>query len=187
MSGMSTAALLSFGLSAAGTAVGFAGQLQQQQAQQKTAAAAAAQAVYQAQVARQNQEVMDRRADDALQQGRIAEETSRRLTSQRIGAQTARLAAQGTDLEGSPIDILGDTAGAGEADALALRAKAAREAYDYQVAGVGYGNTGVLETNRALNSTSSPSYLGAGASLLSSASTLADKWRNFQLNQGGRV
>jgi len=184
MSGMSTAALISLGLSAAGTAVGFAGQLQQQQAQQKTAAAAAAQAVYQAQVARQNQEVMNRRADDALQQGRIAEETSRRLTSRRIGAQTARLAAQGTDLEGSPTDILGDTAGAGEADALSVRAKAAREAYDYQLAGVGYGNTGILETARALNAVNSPTNLGAGASLLSGASTLAEKWRNFQLNNG---
>jgi len=184
MSGMSTATLLSLGLSAVGTAAGFAGQLQQQQAQQKAAASAAAQAVYQAQVARQNRDLMNRRADEALQQGRIAEESSRRLTSQRIGAQTARLVAQGTDLEGSPTDLLGDTAAAGEADALALRAKAAREAYDYQVAGVGYGNTGVLETTRALNSTSSPNYLGAGASLLSGASTLAEKWRNFQPNRG---
>jgi len=184
MSGMSTAAIISFGLSAAGTAAGFAGQLQQQQARQQAAAAAAAQAVYQSQVARQNQELMKRRADDALQQGRTAEENSRRLTGQRIGAQTARLVAQGTDLEGSPTDILGDTAAAGEVDALALRAKAAREAYDYEVRGIGYGNAGVLETTRVLNSIDSPTYLGAGASLLSQASTLAEKWRNFQLNSG---
>ena len=128
MSGMSTATILSLGLSAAGTAVGFAGQLQQQQTKQQAVAATAAQAVYQSQVARQNEEVMKRRADEALRQGRAAEENSRRLTNQRIGAQTARLAAQGTDLEGSPADILGDTAAAGEVDSLALRAKAAREA-----------------------------------------------------------
>jgi len=180
MSGMSTAAIISLGLSAAGTAAGFAGQLQQQQAQQQASAAAAAQAVYQSQVARQNQELMKRRADDALQQGRTAEENSRRLTGQRIGAQTARLAAQGTDLEGSPTDILGDTAAAGEFDALTLRANAAREAYGHQVAAVGYGNTGVLESIRGLNATDSPNYLGAGASLLSGASTLAERWRNFQ-------
>ena len=182
MSGMSTAAIISLGLSAAGTAAGFAGQLQQQQARQQAAAAAAAQAVYQSQVALQNQELMKRRADDALQRGRTAEENSRRLTQQRLGAQTAGLVAQGTDLEGSPTDILGDTAAAGEVDALTLRANAAREAYSHQVAAVGYGNTEVLETTRALNAAESPSYLGAGASLLLGASTLADKWRRFQMN-----
>lgn len=182
MSGMSTATILSLGLSAAGTAAGFAGQLQQQQTKkQQAVAATAAQAVYQSQVARQNEEVMKRRADEAFRQGRAAEENSRRLTNQRIGTQTARLAAQGTDLEGSPADILGDTAAAGEVDSLALRAKAAREAYDYQVAAVGYGNTGVLETTRALNTTYTPDYLGAGGSLLSAASTLADKWRRLQM------
>ncbi len=180
MSGMSTATILSLGLSAAGTAAGFASQIQQQQARQQAGFAAAAQAIYQAQVARQNQDLMTRRAEEALQQGRLAEENSRRLTSQRIGAQTARLAGQGTDLEGSPTDILGDTAAAGEVEALTVRAKAAREAYDYQVAAVGYGNTGVLETARAQNALERPSYLGAGASLLSGASMLADKWRNFQ-------
>lgn len=185
MSGMSTATILSFGLSAAGTAAGFVSQVQQQQARQQAASAASAQAVYQAQVARQNQDLMTRRAADALQQGRLAEENSRRLTSQRIGTQTARLAGQGTDLEGSPVDILGDTAAAGEVDALALRAKAAREAYDYQVAAIGYGNTGILESTRALNATENSSYLGAGASLLAGASMLADKWRNFQ--NGGRA
>jgi len=183
MSGMSTATILSLGLSAAGTVAGFAGQLQQEQARRRATEAAAAQAVYQSQVAGQNQEIMKRRADEALQQGRAAEENSRRLTSQRIGAQTARLAAQGTDLEGSPADILGDTASAGEVDALALRAKAARDAYDYQVAAVGYGSAGVLETTRALNTTYVPNYLGAGSSLLLGASSLADRWRNFQVSR----
>ncbi|WP_422016092.1 hypothetical protein [Reyranella sp.] len=181
---MSTAAIISLGLSAASTAAGIAGQLQQQQARQQADAAAGAQAVYQSQVAFQNQELMKRRADDAFQQGRTAAESSRRRTQQRVGAQTARLVAQGTDLEGSPTDILGDTAAVGEVDALTLRAGAAREAYGHQVAAVGYGNTGFLETARALNTTHSPNYLGAGASLLSGASTLAERWRNFQQNNG---
>lgn len=180
MSGMSTATILSLGLSAAGTAVGFAGQLQQQQARQQAAAAAAAQAVYQSGVAHQNEEVLKRRANEALQRGRAEGEKSRQLTSYRIGTQTSRLAAQGTDLEGSPVDILGDTAAAGEVDALALRAKAAREAYDFQVGAVGYTNTGLLEATRGLNATYNPDYLGVGASLLSGASSLADRWRSFQ-------
>lgn len=171
-------------LSATGTVAGAIGQLGQQNAQAQAASVNSAQAIYQSQIARQNQALMEQRADEVLRRGRIVEESSRRLAEQRIGAQTARLAGQGTDLEGSPADILGDAAAAGEVDALTLRAKAMHEAYDYQVAGVGYGNTGALETNRAFNSTYSPNYLGAGASLLSSASMLAEKWWNFQRNDG---
>lgn len=167
-------------LSAAGTVAGVVGQIGQQNAQAQAASVAAAQAVYQSQVARQNQALMEQRARDALQRGEVAEENSRRLTRQRIGAQTARLAAQGVDLEGSPTEILGDTAAAGEADALTVRANAARDAYGYRVAGVGYETAGVLETTKALNSGYSANALGIGASLLSSASTLADKWRNFR-------
>jgi hypothetical protein len=102
----------------------------------------------------------------------------------RIGRQQAALAAQGTDLEGSPTDILGDTAAAGEVEALALRAQAVRRAYEHHIAGVGYGQSGILLSSRALNSTFQPNYLGAGASLLSSASTLAERWRNFQSVSG---
>lgn len=171
-------------LSAAGTVAGLAGQIGRQNAQAQSASANAAQAIYQSQIARQNQALMEQRARDALQRGQIAEENSRRLTRQRIGAQIARLAAQGVDLEGSPTEILGDTVAAGEVDALTSRANAARDAYGYRAAGVGYETAGVLETNKALNSNYSPNSLGIGASLLSSASALAEKWRNFQWNDG---
>lgn len=171
-------------LTALSTVMGVVGQVGQQNAQAQAASANAAQARYQAQVAAQNQALMEQKAADATQRGRLAEENRRRLTAQQIGQQQAGLAAQGTDLEGSPIDILGDTAAAGEVEALAVRSQAARQAYEYRAAGVGYGNSGVLESSRALNSTYQPNYLGAGASLLSGASTLAEKWRNFQLNSG---
>lgn len=171
-------------LTALSTIMGVVGQVGQQNAQAQAASANAAQARYQAQVAAQNQALMERQATDATQRGQVAEENRRRLTVQQIGRQQAGLAAQGTDLEGSPTDILGDTAAAGELEALTLRSRGAREAYEHRIAGVGYGNSGILEGNRALNSTYQPNYLGAGASLLSSASTLADKWQNFQLSSG---
>lgn len=172
---------ISLALTLASTAVSFAGQMGQQQAQQQAASAAQAQAVYQSQVARQNEELMRRQAADATQRGQVAEENRRRLTAQQIGQQTAGLAGQGTDLEGSPTDILSDTAAAGELAALTIRADAEREAYGHQVQGLGYGSTAALESTRALNSTYAPNYLGAGASLLSGASTLADRWRRFQM------
>jgi len=180
-----TLAAISLGVGAVGTGLSFVGQMSQQQAQQQAASAAQAHAVYQSQVARQNQALADRQAADALQRGQVAEENRRRATVLQIGQQTAGLAAQGTDLEGSPTDILGDTAAAGELDAQTIKANAAREAYGYKVQGLGFGNTAILESTRAANSVYTPNYLGAGGSLLAGASTLADRWRRFQMPTGG--
>lgn len=173
MSGVATAMAL------AGTAMSVMGQIQQQQAQAQAASAAQARAIYQSQVARQNQELADRQAADATQRGQVAEQNRRGLMQQQIGQQTAGLAGQGTDLEGSPTDILGDTAAAGEFDAQTIRANAAREAYGYTVQGLSYGNQSVLESARAANLVYAPNYLGAGASLLAGASALAEKWKPF--------
>lgn len=123
-------------LTALSTVMSVVGQIGQQNAQAQAASVNAAQARYQAQVAAQNQELMRRQAADATQRGQVAEESRRHLTAQQIGRQQAVLAAQGTDLEGSPTGILGDTAAAGEMDALTARAAAAREAYEHQVASV---------------------------------------------------
>lgn len=177
-----TLAAVSIGATAISTGMGVMGQISQQNAQAQAASAAQAQAVYQSQVARQNEELMRRQAADATQRGQVAEENRRRLTAQQLGQQTAALAGQGTDLEGSPTDILGDTRAAGELDAQTIRANAAREAYGYQVQGLGYGSTATLEATRAANSTYTPNYLGAGASLLAGASSLGEKWWRFQQN-----
>ncbi len=178
-----TLSAISLGMGAVGTGLSFMGQMGQQQAQQQAASAGQAQAIYQAQVARQNQELANRQAADALQRGQVAEQSRRYQTRQQIGQQTAAFAAQGTDLEGSPLDILGDTAAAGELDAITIRSNAAREAYGYQVQGLGYGNQSILESTRAANSVYTPNYLGAGASLLGGVSTLGEKWSRFQADQ----
>lgn len=154
-------------LAAVGTAVTVKGQMDQQ-------AAAGAQANYMAQMDRQRRAVADQQAGDAVQRGEVAVQRQRDLTGQRIGTQTAALLGQGTDLEGSPTDILGDTKRAGELDALTIRSNAAREAWGYQVQGAGFG------ANANLNDSFRPSYLGAGASLLAGAGSLADKWSRFQ-------
>lgn len=43
------------------------------------------------------------------------------------------MASWGSDLEGSPFDLLGDTAAQGEQDALATRYQAAREAWNQRI------------------------------------------------------
>lgn len=176
MSGVTTATVIAaagLAASVAGTGFGFMSQMNAQ-------AAAGAQQNYLAQQDRQRQMLAQQQAADATQRGEVAVQKQRNLTAQRIGTQQATLAAQGTDLAGSPTDILGDTARAGEQDALTVRSNAAREAWGYQVQGAGYG------ADASLRSSFQPSYLGAGSSLLMGASSLSDKWTKFmQTNPGG--
>ncbi len=174
--------IASLALTAISTGVGFIGQMQQQQAQAQAASINQANLNYQAQVQRNNQAMADRQAQDAIQRGRVEEDKRRMLTQQQIGQQQARLAGQGTDLEGSPTDILGDTAATGELDALTIRSNAAREAWGYRVQATNYGADAALKTSSAANSSYSPNYMGAGASLLAGASNLGEKWWRFQQN-----
>lgn len=164
--------IASLALATVGTAATVKGQMDAQ-------AAAGAQAGYMAQVQRNNAEIARRQAAMVREQGQIDADKQRQITSQRLGTQTAALAAQGTDLSGSPTDILGDTAKAGELDAQTIKSNAAKQAWGYEA-----GATGAA-ANAGLYGSFQPSYLGAGASLLGGASTLADKWSKFQWPGGG--
>ncbi len=57
---------------------------------------------------------------------------------------------------------------------MTTRNNAAREAWGYQVQGAGYG------ADASLRDSWSPSYIGAGTSLLMGSSSIADKWKKFQ-------
>jgi len=75
------------------------------------------------------------KAKEAEQAGEADVDKARQKAAQRLGQQQARFAAQGTDLLGSPLDLLGDTAAAGEEDALSLRYQSMRDAWDNRVRG----------------------------------------------------
>ncbi|MDP1748262.1 MAG: hypothetical protein Q8L22_02300 [Reyranella sp.] len=124
-----TAALM-MGVSGAQTILGAQQQAQQAAAQQSLRAY---QASYQTAVARNAAQVSEYNAQDAERRGAVEEGRQRRKTSLLLGTQQARLAAQGSDLEGSPLDILGDTAALGEEEALATRYQAAREAWAQRI------------------------------------------------------
>lgn len=121
------------GASVAQTVLGVAQQTQQAQqvaAQQSSRAwQAAYQTAFQTAQARNAAAVSEYNAQDAERRGAVEEERQRRKTSLLLGTQQARFAAQGSDLEGSPLDLLGDTAAFGEQDALSIRYQAAREAW----------------------------------------------------------
>jgi len=88
---------------------------------------------YQSQQAQRAAEAAEYQAQDALHRGEVAEEDQRRKSASLLGREQARLAAQGTDLLGSPVDILGDLAAQGEDDALTLRYDATRAAWEHRV------------------------------------------------------
>ena len=72
----------------------------------------------------------EQRARLAEHEGAANVDAARQKTAQQLGAAQARLAAQGSDLLGSPIDVLGDISAAGEEDALSLRYRSMRTAWE---------------------------------------------------------
>jgi len=72
----------------------------------------------------------EQRARLAEQEGAAAVGRAQAKTAQQLGSAQARLAAQGSDLQGSPLDVIGDIAAAGEEDALSLRYQAMRTAWE---------------------------------------------------------
>ncbi len=168
-----TIAIASLGASVLGTAVGAYGQYQAGQAQ-------AGQARYQAQVAENNRVISEQQARDAEMRGQLAENERRRQTGALIGRQRTALAANGVLVDdGSALDITSDTAALGEVDALTLRANAAREAYGYRAQGNNFGAEAGLQRARA-SSAATAGAVGAGATLLSGAGTVADRWTTYR-------
>jgi len=140
-----------------------------QQAQQAQTQQAALN--YQAQAARNAAQAAEYQAEDALARGEIAEEDQRRRTASLLGQHQARFAAQGSDLLGSPIDMLGDLAAQGEDDALTLRYDATRAAWEDRIrASQRYGDAGYHATAAG---NVNPGF-GIARSLLGGASTLGN-------------
>lgn len=75
------------------------------------------------------------KAQRAEQAGEADADAARQKAGQRLGQLQARLAAQGTDLSGSPLDLLGDVAAAGRGDALSRCCDGPRNAWENRVRG----------------------------------------------------
>ena len=114
--------------SAASTGLGILQQTQRAGAQRADLGWLAAQQRYEADAA-------EARAWQAEQQGEVEADKARQKAALQAGRSRARFAAQGTDLSGSPFDLLGDIAASGEEDALSLRYEAMRNAWEHRVQG----------------------------------------------------
>lgn len=144
--------------------------------------AAAASARYNAQVSEMNAKIMDQNARDALERGKLEEQQKRMEIAALTGRQRAAMAANGVDLSfGSPLDTIVDTAMLGELDALTIRSNAAREAYDYKVAGANNRADAVLSRANA-SSAKTGGYLSAFGTVLGGSSEIG-KYRSAR-NRG---
>jgi hypothetical protein len=134
----------------------------------------AGQANYRAQVARNNQQIAQWNAERALQEGQVQEDLQRQKTQQAIGSRRAALASQGGDIDtGSPVDIIGDTARAGEFNARTIRNNGQANAWKYLLdANADAGQANLYDSRAAniwLNADNSllgASYRPGGKSLL---------------------
>lgn len=136
---------------------------------------------YQAAVNRNNAQVAEWQAQDALSRGAKAEQAQRLKVAQLKSAQRAGFAARGVALdEGSPLAILQDTDYMGELDALTIRDNAAKEAWGHRVQGANASGDASMLASRA----GSESPGGAAFNtLLTGAGAVASSWYKPRRNQ----
>lgn len=133
---------------------------------------------YQAQMARNNAQLAEWQAQDAVTRGASAEGNQRLKVASFKSSQRASMAARGIALdEGSPLDILVTTDVMGEADALTVRDNASREAWALREQGKGYtANAGLLQ----MRGNSESPLMAAGSTLLTGAASVASQWYNYK-------
>jgi len=159
---------LSTGLSTVGGVLGAVGTYQQGMFQSKIA-------TYNAQLAEQGKEA-------ALTAGSNAESIKRMQTGKLVGEEAAAQAAGGVDVGGGSAEqVRNATKVSGEMDALNIRYNAARSAYGYQQEAF----SDLLQAQSARQSAVSGLVGGifkAGSSFISGASSLTDKWLQYQMS-----
>lgn len=88
---------------------------------------------YESSIYETNARIADLQAQDAIKRGDKAAAENDRRTKVLLGAQRARMAAQGIDIEsGSALDVQEDTAAYGAEDSLTIKNNAWREAWGYK-------------------------------------------------------
>lgn len=124
-----------------------------------TAVSAISQASQASNAAKYNAQVAEQNAQIARQQGAAAAEAQARQAKQQLGKMQANYAASGVDVgQGSPLDVLADSAAQAELDNLNTR-------YNYDLRARGFDNTSNLERSNASNAMSSGYLNAAGGAL----------------------
>lgn len=149
------------------------GQMQQSKSQQ-------AQYRAEAKIAKQNQDIANAQAADAVKRGGEADIELRRKYASTRGKQVAAIASNGVALdEGSALSVLQDTDMFEQIDSGRVRDNARREEWGYQVQGVNYANSAAMSRAAASNVGSAAPW-AVGGTLLSGAGDVSDKWIRYK-------
>jgi len=133
---------------------------------------------YNAQVAKNNQIIANQNASIALQQGQQQEENKRIQTGEMLGAITSGEAASGVNPnEGSALNVRSSAAETGEIDAETIRYNAGITARNLQYQGAMYGSQAQRDTSEGM--------YGAMSSILGGASSVSNKWMQYQMFGAG--
>lgn len=173
--GVATAAAATPWLAYAGlgmTALSGLGSVWQMTQQQR---AMADNANYQAMVGRNRAMLADWQARDAIARGEAAAEIKGMEGDQKMGTAIAALAAQGTDMSGSPASIIGDISAANKLDKLTIKSNAEREAYGFKVAAAESGSEAGFAAARA-QALSDAAPFSIATSIIGTAGSVATKW-----------
>lgn len=168
--GVETLAIASIVSTVVGTGLSAVGQVQQSQAQN-------ASFKYQAAVARNNQIIANRMAEDARKRGELEANIQRQKSRQLQGAQRAALASSGVLVDqDTAADVVADTAALGELDALTIRSNAEREALGFEAQGMNFASEAGLAQSKI---DPSGGLIRAGSTLLTGLGSVASKWHGF--------
>lgn len=150
---------------------------------QQQGKAAKGQADYQSAVARNNQIIANRKADDARERGKIDAANNDLRTKQRISQSTVTGAATGQVVDqDSNLEITSDTAALGKLDSLRIINNSEREAHGFEVQGVNFESEARLSDFKGKNAVAAANTKAAG-SLVSGVGSVAGKW--YQFDQDG--
>ena len=154
------------------TGIGVVGSIRQARAQSE-------QMEYQADVARQNQQLAEQQASAERRQGYENMVTQRQETAKLIGRQRAAAGASGAVVDvGSNLDLQADTAAQGEIDAINTYNQALDRAYNYDVQAVNYGNQAAAYDASA-SSTKKAGYINAFGTAIGGLATMGSTWAKF--------
>lgn len=122
-----------------------------------------------AKTAAENKQLANFQANDALLRGTVEEARYRRMIAQIVGGQRAAFGARNVAVEGTALDLLGDTAQIGEEDVQTIRNNAAREAWGYRTQASEASRWGANQRRNARGS--------AAGTLLTSGAGAYGSWR----------
>ena len=170
--------IASMAATAVSTGLGVVSSLQQSKAQQ-------AQAEYQADVARQNQELAEQQASAERKAGYENMIAKRQETARLIGRQRAAAGASGAAVDvGSNLDLQADTASRGEIDAISLYNQGLDRGYNSEIQAWNYGSQAEAYDSQA-SAAGANGWMSAAGTALGGIASIGSTWGNYASKQSG--